>query len=577
MIADHRQNVFLHENGLLHHNIEDGQGYSALIVVNTPALDDSGVSHGVEHLVFRRSVAFNQAESLFQLTSLTDLRINASTHCNVTYYHCHSQNQQSCLLGLSYLLNGLLTPTFTEQDLRQETAYNKYYGVINRELTPQQTDEQLNQQGTANRSDTSTQRCYQYGGDIELISQLTLTDVACYHAEYYQANNMSLVSNHIEAKEVASILDAIEDQREEKKSYCPKPIAQTHEYEPDKQLIRWWITSDLFNYFSLQYEQLSQLIEDVNAQLLPPQYNLNNQQQFPLDIIASVECSETFLSHCLTCFVLNNPDKKNSRDIHAQGNNGLYKNKLNKFSSNIFSLFNYYQILIAAATPKEKPKTIANTATLTANIFSRSKVHKLQKQAPAIRQKTAKAIALLAVNNCLCSQLAGHVIDDENEVKTQYKHRPLARLFTPLLKKAQQQQQQDLAQVFDQSHCLIVININKAEQYLAIITSFIIGAYPTFLAPRTQGHCYATAAQYVAQSQQLILFSAFDVEPSLRLTTIKAALVNLSNDHSFICASLPLAKHKIASTVVEDNNDLNDISNISTKDITEFILNRSCL
>jgi len=66
-----------HLNGLQHHNKNDEQGFSALIVVNTPALDDSGVSHAVEHLVFRRSAAFTHPESLFQLTALTDLSINA--------------------------------------------------------------------------------------------------------------------------------------------------------------------------------------------------------------------------------------------------------------------------------------------------------------------------------------------------------------------------------------------------------------------------------------------------------------------------------------------------------------------
>lgn len=66
---------YRHACDLQQHNMTTQEGFGALIVVDTPALDDSGVSHAVEHLVFRRSAAFGQPESLFQLTALTDLSI----------------------------------------------------------------------------------------------------------------------------------------------------------------------------------------------------------------------------------------------------------------------------------------------------------------------------------------------------------------------------------------------------------------------------------------------------------------------------------------------------------------------
>ena len=111
-----------------HHQLFDDTGtkwvskkeYSGLFVVKTPALDDSGVSHGVEHFVFRCSAQFPQPESLFQLTALTDLTINASTQHDLTYYHCHSSCQQTFLLGLHYLWCGLTQPQFLTPDFRQE-------------------------------------------------------------------------------------------------------------------------------------------------------------------------------------------------------------------------------------------------------------------------------------------------------------------------------------------------------------------------------------------------------------------------------------------------------------------------
>ena len=58
---------YRHACGLQQHNITTKKGFAALIVVDTPALDDSGVSHAVEHLVFRRSAAFAQPSLYFSL------------------------------------------------------------------------------------------------------------------------------------------------------------------------------------------------------------------------------------------------------------------------------------------------------------------------------------------------------------------------------------------------------------------------------------------------------------------------------------------------------------------------------
>ena len=60
--------MYRHENGLKHINIINNEGFSALFVVKTPIFDNSGVAHGVEHGVFRRSSSFPQPETLFQLT-----------------------------------------------------------------------------------------------------------------------------------------------------------------------------------------------------------------------------------------------------------------------------------------------------------------------------------------------------------------------------------------------------------------------------------------------------------------------------------------------------------------------------
>ena len=559
-----------HPNGLQHHNINDEQGFSALIVVNTPALDDSGVSHAVEHLVFRRSTAFDHPESLFQLTALTDLSINASTHYNVTYYHCHSQCRKTCLLGLNYLLNGLLAPIFEAQDLAQEIYHDVCYGVINRELTPQQANQQGNQQNNQQsviaRSDTSAQRCYQYGGDIELLSQLTFTDITRYHAQYYQAQKMHLVTGNIEPTLVASLLESIDDTTKNRAPYCPKVLPKA-DFCNNRQLVRWYIHYEFYAYFSTNHKNLSHLIEGLDAQLISPQYNLNNNQQFALDIIAPINVSETVLSKVLISFILKHPEGKSVEE----------DKQLHKFSPEIIRLFNYYQTLVRdleANLTKSRAKNLAkkppqNLTEQVSFILGHGVVYPLQKHPHLKQQQKNTPIPLLPVANLLLKQLSQHLGENEHQ-QSEYKHRALPRLFSPLVMQAQQElmQHQELhqkrvAEVFDAEHCIIVIDIKEKKQNLAILASFIINAYPTFLASRTQGHCYAIASQYVMDSHHLIFYSAFDVAPHFRLTAITESLKTLCKDLSFIAAALPLAKTKLNNV---------ELKSITAGSIAEFIL-----
>jgi Zn-dependent M16 (insulinase) family peptidase len=560
-----------HLNGLQHHNKNDEQGFSALIVVNTPALDDSGVSHAVEHLVFRRSAAFTHPESLFQLTALTDLSINASTHYDATYYHCHSQSLKACLLGLSYLLNGLIAPEFEAEDLTDEIYHNDCYGVINRELMAQQGKQKNNQQSIIARSDSSAQRCYQYGGDIALISQLTVTDIKRYHAQYYQAQKMHLVTRNIEPTIVASLLESIHDKANDGIPYCPKTLNKAlpkADIFSNKQLVRWYIDKEFYSYFSTSHKRLSHLIASFDAQLISPQYNLNNNQQFALDIIAPINISETVLAKAIACFLVKNPEGKRVKE----------NKQLHKFSPEIIHLFNYYQNLmrdlesdLASNITEKSSQSLTEQARLTLGCGT---VYPLQKQPVLKQQQKNPPAPLKPVENQLLIQLSQHLSEGKYQ-QSEYKHRALPTLFSPLVKKAEQQltQQQDqglslelphksITKVFDADHSLIMVKITDKNQNLAILASFIISAYPSFLASRTQGHCYAIVSQYVMESHHMIFYSAFDVEPCFRSAAITESLKTLCKDLSFIAAALPLAKSKLSNV---------EVNNVTAESISQFI------
>lgn len=202
------KDIYIHQNKLKHINIINDDGFSALFVVNTPVYDNSGVAHGVEHMVFRASAAFPQSESLFQLTSLTDAKINASTFANRTYFHCQSHCSQTFSLAIDYLLNGLLNPIFLAKDLACEIHDGKDSGVIYRELIGA---EQLAEQA----SNKPPKDEFLYGGDSALIGHLSLSDLTRFHQRYYQASNITLVTANADIEQIASIISSLPKQKKQ--------------------------------------------------------------------------------------------------------------------------------------------------------------------------------------------------------------------------------------------------------------------------------------------------------------------------------------------------------------------------
>ncbi len=198
------QDVYRHQYGLKHINTINNDGFSALFVVNTPVFDNSGVAHAVEHMVFRASMAFPQPESLFQLTALTDVKINASTFANNTYYHCQSQCPKTFILAINYLLNGLLNPVFHAKYLSCEIHDGEAKGVIYRELLGA---EQEQSQKTNNQAE------YCYGGVSISIGKLSLNDLTSFHQKFYHPRNITLVTANANIEQISKLISALPMQK----------------------------------------------------------------------------------------------------------------------------------------------------------------------------------------------------------------------------------------------------------------------------------------------------------------------------------------------------------------------------
>lgn len=466
------EGIYRHENGLKHINLINNEGYSALFVVNTPVVDDSGIAHAVEHMVFRRSSAFPQPETLFQLTALTDAKINASTFADTTYFHCQSQCYHTFKLALKYLLNGLFNPAFNEQDLDYEIHNGQNKGVIYQELLGiENTDSQKNKK--------DQQAEFRYGGISGTIGELSLKDLTNYHQKYYQPKNITLVTSNLNVEEVSHLI-----------SLLPK----------------------------------------------------NNHQQ---------SNTKTTLDKCY---------KKTQNTESNNPNKKKYSRAINKLIT-IYKIWlqdPYYQEIDDYTEIVSTQEPLLGDTDISV-IFTRSRL--ISSLAYLSNVLSEKAISAESVNVAIKTSIS---IPLEHKVE-------LPGLFTELFQITKRQLTSDNnhASSSDNRNTLWLITINNKEKVLANICSYIISAYPKFLAHRCQGSCYATQALAINNSSYLAIYSAFDVNPDSRLGDISLCLSELSQDSSFLSLSLALAKSKYCLVNQAHSSQVIDIT---TADVANYLL-----
>lgn len=487
------ENIYRHENGLKHINLVDSEGFSALFVVNTPVFDNSGVAHGVEHMVFRGSTAFPQPETLFQLTSLTDAKINASTFANTTYFHCQSQCSHTFMLAVNYLLNGLFNPVFNAKDLQCEIHDGKDKGVIYQELLGAE-------QADKNSTEESDKNNFFYGGVSASIGNLSLNDLISFHQRFYQANNITLVTANTDIAQISHLI-----------SLLPKQVKQS-------KLIQVEI-----NKYKKQTQE--------NAQKSTQENNEHHQKKYPQAINKLITRYHLWLY-----------------DPYDQ------------------EIEDYKEIKYT-----DKP-LVTNTDTL------------------PIPPKSNLIPSLITLSNQLVKYTINEqAIDlgiDDIGIKSMGIKKPadktlLPNLFTKLCLQAKKQLtinelsrnkpnfHRNQVGVSDQRNALWLTNIGASEQILATMTSYIISAYPKFLAPRCQGLCYAIQALTIESSAYLAIYSAFDITPDTRLKEVTLCLLTLSQDKRFISMSLALAKIKYCQIEQVKNNQVN---NITITDVSTYLI-----
>ena len=524
--------MYRHENGLKHINIINNEGFSALFVVNTPIFDNSGVAHGVEHGVFRRSSYFPQPETLFQLTSLTDAKINASTFADSTYFHCQSQCADTFNLSIEYLLNGLFSPIFDKEYLSCEVFdgdskdNDKAKGVIYRELIGIEQASKASAQGaksdesdnSENSEENDTKDEFNYGGVSSTIGELTLKELTAFHQRFYQASNMTLVTANANIEKVSRLISllpvpTIREKTSQVESLKNQPIAQIKNGTD---------INDNYNETETERHQ-AKYSSAINTLINAYYLTLQTPNPLHFDNYTSLE------DVALETMAKAKPKADNAGVIAP-----------------LVSLSDKY---LEAANNEQKidisDKAKANTKTASQTLMP----------------KLFNALCLEAKERFELNDVPGKNLNRIELCEEELRKRELSQSKHKIKKL-------ETVSVCNQHNALWLTKISKVEHAIANIASYIVSAYPAFLVRRCEGFCYATQALTIENSTYFAVYSAFDIAPDEQLNTITPCLLVLSKDKDFIRASLALAKRKYCRVHHVNNSNIKDISQ---KDISGYL------
>lgn len=544
-------NMYRHENGLKHINIVNNEGYSALFVVNTPIFDNSGVAHGVEHGVFRRSLAFENPETLFQLTALTDAKINASTFADTTYFHCQSQCEYTFNLAIEYLLNGLFSPVFDEEYLNDEVYDGKAKGVIYRELIgTEHTKGNIVKKETSETCEIEHE--FNYGGVSSTIGDLTLKEIRAFHQRFYQASNITLVTANADINNISALISRLSVQ-----------VRQAHTSQAQTS--------------QAQNSQNHSLKKQANAEINKTSNNHgNNNEAERYQAKYSPAINTLINAYYLT---LNTPNDLRFKQYKSVEVEALIVDIKGQVKAESKLNPNLKLKPKATVIKTEKAAQTAKAGVITPLVSLADKIS----EAVNAEQTFDTSVGSRVGNSVGVSAEIRVNTNPVKENKAESASQPLPKLFSSLYQEAKQQlvlnhlakksltskelsQKQNLKShtkalsVCDQHNALWLIKISKKEQAIANITSYILSAYPAFIARRCEGFCYATQALTIEDSAYFAIYSAFDLNPAEQLNTISPCLLTLSKDMAFISQSLVLAKIKHGRVHQVTNRNVADLS-----------------
>lgn len=163
----------------------------ATLLVHTPAFDDSGAAHALEHWVLRGSGKYPNPDDFFMLRStLIFSEFNASTEPERTCFHLSSQDKPCALKMLDYLACAVLSPLLTDSDFELEIlGHTGKRGVLFREMQAYLAKPEF-----ALKQSLYSGNRFLYGGVPDTIRKLSPQMLRQVWQYWYRPEHMTLVT-----------------------------------------------------------------------------------------------------------------------------------------------------------------------------------------------------------------------------------------------------------------------------------------------------------------------------------------------------------------------------------------------
>ncbi|KAI9345270.1 hypothetical protein BDR26DRAFT_856658 [Obelidium mucronatum] len=208
---------------------------SAQVVLPTGALDDAGLPHTLEHLVFCGSAAFPRRGFLDTLaTRSLSTGSNAYTAEDHTCYSIATAGAEGFCRVLPCLVDHILNPTLTDEQFITEVYHidgtGAENGVVFCEMAGREyTEGDLVDLKIRQTLFPNTAYAFECGGKTDSIRHLTNADIKSYHKRFYSADRMTiLICGTVDHESIFKALRAV-DLTSSTNSSDSQPTTQQHE------------------------------------------------------------------------------------------------------------------------------------------------------------------------------------------------------------------------------------------------------------------------------------------------------------------------------------------------------------
>lgn len=263
------------------------------IAFKTPAVDDTGVNHILEHTVLEGSEKYPFKSPYTEMSKRSvSTFMNAFTGCDVTYYPVASENDQDFQNLMSFYLDATLAPVVVKNkmlmkqegwryEIDPQTGAISFNGVVFNELKGAMADKYdtiLSKVPAVLYPDTKFK--FNSGGDPESIVDLTHDQLAATYKKYYTPGNgcitlygkmdirekLKYINDNYYSK--SDLQSAIEDKKEQTPFTEPKEMTMSYPADPSARvekdsILTWNLAISKANAKDrLGLEILMQLITD---------------------------------------------------------------------------------------------------------------------------------------------------------------------------------------------------------------------------------------------------------------------------------------------------------------------------